>query len=55
MYSLSKLTSKYPAVRNQGTYNTCWAFSAAGLAEFDLITDNKSATSSINLSEAQIA
>jgi C1A family cysteine protease len=55
MYSLSKLTSKYPGVRNQGTYNTCWAFSAAGLAEFDLITDNKSVSSSINLSEAQIA
>jgi C1A family cysteine protease len=55
MNSLSKLTAKYPPVRNQSIYNTCWAFSAAGMAELDLITDNKSADSTIDLSEAQIA
>jgi C1A family cysteine protease len=55
MNTLAKLTKKYPTVRKQGTYNTCWAFSAAGMAEFDLITDDKTAGSSIDLSEAQIA
>jgi C1A family cysteine protease len=55
MNTLSQLTETYPSVRNQGDYNTCWAFSAAGLAEFDLITDNQTADSSIDLSELQIA
>jgi C1A family cysteine protease len=55
MNSLAKLIEKYPTVRNQGTYNTCWAFSAAGMAELDLITDNKTANNTIDLSEEQIA
>jgi C1A family cysteine protease len=55
MNTLSQLSAKYPSVRDQGDYNTCWAFSAIGLAEFDLITDNQAADSSLDLSEFQLA
>lgn len=55
MNTLSQLLEKYPATRSQGAYNTCWSFSAVGLAEFDLITDNRSADNSIDLSELQLA
>lgn len=54
------ITDKYPANRNQGIYGTCWAFSALGLAEFDLINDNSSVVSnsftkdSIDFSELQL-
>ena len=30
-----------PAVRDQGTFNTCWAFAAVGDMEIDLIKDGK--------------
>lgn len=43
MNKLSELTIRYPGVRDQGKYDTCWAFSAIGLAEFDLIADNQTA------------
>ena len=43
----------YPDNRDQTPYGTCWAFSAIGLAEFDLI--NKGMTNSaIDLSELQL-
>ena len=37
----AELHALYPATRSQGNYNTCWVFSGVGLAEFDLITDDK--------------
>ena len=55
MNKLSELTIRYPGVRDQGKYDTCWAFSAIGLAEFDLIADNQTADKSIDLSELQLA
>uniref|UniRef100_UPI003FEF90E4 lectin like domain-containing protein n=1 Tax=Agathobacter sp. TaxID=2021311 RepID=UPI003FEF90E4 len=51
----AELHALYPATRSQGNYNTCWAFSGVGLAEFDLITDDKVADKSIDLSELQAA
>ena len=45
-------TSLYPNVRDQTPYGTCWAFSALGLAEFDMI---KKKDASVNLSELQLA
>ena len=55
MNTLSQLVAKYPSTRNQGGYSTCWAFSAIGLAEFDLITDDRTADRSIDLSELQLS
>lgn len=54
-YSLDELQQKYPGTRTQGKYNTCWAFSAVGLAEFDLIHDDKIANKNIDLSELQLS
>lgn len=34
---IAAVREKYPPVRSQGAYGTCWAFSTMGLAEFDLI------------------
>lgn len=45
--------SCYPDNRDQNPYGTCWAFSALGLAEFDLINKGY-ADSSIDLSELQL-
>ncbi len=45
---------RYPQLRNQNPYGTCWAFSTIGLAEFDLINDG-SYMSSVDLSELQLA
>ena len=55
MNTLAQLTQEYPQTHNQGNYATCWAFSATGLAEFDLIHDDKVADKSIDLSEVQLA
>lgn len=52
--SVSAVTSKYPAYRNQNPYGTCWAFASTGLAEFDLINDG-SADKNIDLSELALA
>ena len=49
--TLAQLQTLYPQIRSQGNYNTCWAFTGVGLAEFDLITDDKVADKSIDLSE----
>ena len=43
-----------PEIRNQNPFNTCWAFSAIGGMEIDLIRDGK-ATSSLDLSEFFLA
>lgn len=52
--SISYISSKYPANRDQNPYGTCWAFSTMGLAEFDLI--NKGIYTAANdLSELQLA
>lgn len=53
--TLAQLQTLYPQIRSQGKYNTCWAFTGVGLAEFDLITDDKVADKSIDLSELQAA
>ncbi|MCQ2524275.1 MAG: hypothetical protein MJ123_08030 [Lachnospiraceae bacterium] len=45
---------KLPAVRDQGSYGTCWAHAAVACLEIDLIKNHK-ASSSINLSELQLA
>lgn len=55
MNQLSDLMLRYPGTRNQGSYDTCWAFSAIGLAEFDLITDDEIKDKNIDLSELQVA
>lgn len=52
MNTLAEVTEKYPGTRDQGAYETCWAFSAIGLAEFDLINDG-AADKTIDLSEMQ--
>ncbi len=51
-YQLDK--SKYPDVRDQGSYGTCWAFAALGLSEFSLINQGL-ADKTIDLSELQLA
>lgn len=47
---ISDIRTKYPAIRNQNPYGTCWAFSSMGLAEFDMINDG-SVQRDIDLSE----
>ena len=44
-----------PAVRNQGNFGSCWAFSAMAMAEASLIKDGVTIPSNINLSELQLA
>lgn len=55
MNDLDTLTATYPGTKDQGNYDTCWAFSAAALAEFDLITDDKTADKSKEFSILQMA
>ena len=52
MNTLAQVTEKYPGTRDQGLFETCWAFSAIGLAEFDMINDGM-ADKTIDLSELQ--
>ena len=53
MNDLDKLIDTYPKTKCQ-TYNTCWAYSAIGLAEFDLIRDGLY-DKNLDLSELQLA
>ena len=57
--SMDEITAAYPSNRDQNPYGTCWAFSALGLAEFDLINDslkgNGSFDKNIDLSELHLA
>ena len=48
------LQTKYPPVRNQANFGTCWAHSTVGCAEFSSVT-NGAADKSINLSELYLA
>ena len=52
--NMDEFKVKYPALRDQGSYGACWAFSSIGLAEFDLIND-KTKDSKVDLSELQLA
>ena len=52
--SIESLEARYPALRDQGSYGTCWAFASTGLAEFDLINDG-TRTKDVDLSELQLA
>lgn len=52
--TVADIQNRYPDVRNQNPYGTCWAFSSIGLAEFDLINDG-AADRNIDLSELQLA
>ena len=50
----SWLSTRFPQVRDQNPYGTCWAFSSVGLAEFDAIND-KICNQDVDLSELQLA
>ena len=47
--------SKYPELRNQNPYGTCWAFAATALAEIDMIHDGDASKASTDFSELQLA
>ncbi len=51
---IEDIKAKYPVVRNQNPYGTCWTFASMGLAEFDLINDG-SVDQKVDLSELQLA
>lgn len=51
---IEDIKAKYPVVRNQNPYGTCWTFASMGLAEFDLINDG-SVNQKVDLSELQLA
>lgn len=54
-YDVAALQQEYPGTRSQGIYNTCWAFSVVGLAEFDLIHDDRIVDKNVDFSELQLA
>lgn len=53
MNDIEVIDELFPPARNQ-EYNDCWAFSAVGLAEFDMIVDNQAADRSVDYSELQL-
>lgn len=54
MNDVDTLAAAYPAPKMQSS-SDCWAFSAVGLAEFDLITDDQVMDRSVDFSELQMA
>ncbi|MCR5785246.1 MAG: fibronectin type III domain-containing protein [Eubacterium sp.] len=53
--SYSSIDNGYvPSARNQGDYNTCWAFSTLGIVETSLIRQGFT-SKSVNLSELQLS
>ena len=55
MNTFQQVTKTYPSTRDQGSYSTCWAFTAISLAEMDLITDNHAAGKGVDLSELALS
>lgn len=53
-YDVNEIKAKYPDVRNQNPYGTCWSFSSLGMMEFDLINKGQF-TRDNDLSELQLA
>ena len=53
-YDINEIKAKYPDVRNQDPYGTCWSFSSMGMMEFDLINKGQF-TRNNDLSELQLA
>ena len=53
-YDINEIKAKYPDVRNQDPYGTCWSFSSLGMMEFDLINKGQF-TRNNDLSELQLA
>ena len=52
--NITEMLHSYPAVGNQKSYQTCWAFSTLGLAEINMCRNNL-ATSSADYSELALA
>ena len=52
--SSGQLLSRFPVVRNQGNYNTCWAFTAIGMMEMSMISQGRAGTS-VDYSELALA
>lgn len=50
---LNYFTTNFPATRDQNPYGSCWAHSAMGIAEFNLISHGK-ANKNIDLSELHL-
>ena len=51
---INEINAKYPEVRNQNPFGTCWSFSSLGMMEFDLINKGQF-TRNNDLSELQLA
>lgn len=51
----SYITPNLPSIRDQNPYGTCWAFSAASLAELSILQNESADASSIDFSELHLA
>jgi C1A family cysteine protease/glucan-binding YG repeat protein len=52
--SISSWISRYPTIRSQGRYNTCWAFAVTAMAEIGMINAGLT-NSSVDYSEMALA